>query len=98
MRYYRFTTNNEGVYAAGKRLLPEELIDEAWEKRKWLKKPDLPSGEYQFLFTKKGKEKYEETLFHVHQKYLENIVCHTVESDTIGEVVYQDEYQIVCKK
>lgn len=25
---YRFTTNNESIFSAGKRLLPQELIDE----------------------------------------------------------------------
>ncbi|MBS3093917.1 hypothetical protein J4456_05040 [Candidatus Pacearchaeota archaeon] len=63
---YRFTTNGEGVFSAGKRLLPKELIDEVNENRRWLTKPDLPEGNYQFLLTEKGMKKYEQTLFLSH--------------------------------
>ena len=53
---YRYTSNGEGVFSAGKRLLPENLVDEAWEARKWMPKPKLPEGEYRFLLTPKGKK------------------------------------------
>ena len=94
----RYTTNGEGVWSAGKRLLPEDLVDEANENRKWLPKPNLPPGEYQFFLTEKGKSKYESTLLHTHDKYLPDIKCELLEESALGEIVYQDEWQIVVKK
>lgn len=58
-KLYRYTANGEGIWSAGKRLLPEDLIEEAWEARKWMPKPQLPDGDYRFYLTEKGKEKYE---------------------------------------
>lgn len=92
---YRYTTNGEGVWSAGKRLLPEELIDEANKNRGWLSKPNLPPGNYIFWMTKLGKEKYENTLLKTHQKYLPNIKLEEKEYRSLGKIVYQDEYQIV---
>lgn len=77
-KLYRYTSNGEGIWNAGKRLLPEDLADEAWEARKWMTRPSLLDGEYRFFLTLKGKTQYEKTLLHVHRKYLSNIVCETV--------------------
>lgn len=95
---YRYTANGEGIWAAGKRLLPEELMDEAWEQRKWMPKPQLPEGEYRFFLTAKGKEQYEKTLLNTHKKYLTNIKSEEVDPTKIGEVVYEDEWQVVAKR
>lgn len=92
---YRFTTNGEGVFSAGKRLLPEELVPEVLENKKWLVKPDLKHGKYIFYLTEKGKEMYEKTLFHSHRKYLKNIKFETVRYKNLKKVVYEDEYQVV---
>ncbi len=97
-KLYRYTTNGEGVWAAGKRLLPKELVDEALEQRKWMPKPELPEGEYRFFLTEKGKDKYEKTLLNVHKKYLPNIKSEEVEPFKLGNVVYEDEWQVVVKK
>jgi len=72
-KLYRYTSNNEGIWSVGKRLLPEDLIDEAWENRKWMPKPELPEGEYRFFLTKEGKDHYKKTLLITHKKYLKNI-------------------------
>lgn len=37
MKLYRYLTNGEGVWSAGKRLLPLKLVDEANQNRAWLK-------------------------------------------------------------
>ncbi len=95
LKVYRFTTNGEGVFSAGKRLLPEELIDEVNENRKWLIKPNLPQGNYQFYLTEKGMKKYEQTLFLSHQKYLKNIKKETIERKNLKKIVYEDEHQVV---
>ncbi|MBI5126705.1 MAG: hypothetical protein HZA80_03005 [Candidatus Taylorbacteria bacterium] len=95
---YRYTSNGEGIFSAGKRLLPESLVDEAWEARKWMPKPSLPEGEYRFFLTEKGKVQYESTLLKVHQKYLSNIKMEEIDPHTIGEIVYHDEWQVVVKK
>jgi len=95
-KLYRYTTNGEGVWSAGKRLLPQELLAEANENRKWLIKPTLPEGEYRFFMTEAGKNKYEQTLLHTHNKYLPNIVCEEIDPKNIGPVVYEDEYQVVA--
>lgn len=92
---YRYTTNGEGVWLAGKRLLPNELIKEVNKNRSWLSKPQLPNENYTFWLTKLGKEKYEETLFKTHQKYLTNIKLEEKLYESLGKIIYQDEYQIV---
>lgn len=98
MKLYRYTTNGEGVWSAGKRLLPDNLIDEAFEQRKWMQKPQLPNGEYRFFLTEKGKEQYEKTLLNVHKKYLPNIKCEEIELSDNDEIVFTDEWQVVVKK
>ena len=97
MKLYRFTTNGEGVFSAGKRLLPEELVEEVLENKKWLLKPTLPEGDYRFYLTEKGKEVYEKTLFLSHKKYLENIKMENYNKAKLNDVVYEDEYQVVEK-
>ena len=96
-KLYRYTTNGEGVFSAGKRLLPEELINEAWENRKWLPKPSLSEGEYIFYLTQKGKEQYDKTLLNVHKKYLPNIKLEEIERKNVSGIIYEDEWQVVLK-
>ena len=96
-RIYRYTSDDEGIFSAGKRLLPEELVDEVIEKKKWLKKPDLPEGNYRFYLTEKGNEKYEQTLLHSHKKYLKNINLEEYSRENLNKIIYEDEYQIVEK-
>ncbi|MDO8407904.1 MAG: hypothetical protein Q7S95_01560 [bacterium] len=96
-KLYRYTADGEGVWSAGKRLLPENLIEEANEQRAWLYKPTLPAGNYRFFLTEKGKRRYEQTLLHTHRKYLGSIRCEEIDASTVGEIVYQDEHQIVTR-
>jgi hypothetical protein len=78
--------------------LPKHLIKEVNEARKWLKKPDLPAGNYTFYLTEQGKKKYEETLLQLHMQYLENIQVEESLLNPKSEIVYQDEDQIVIKQ
>lgn len=97
-KIYRFTTNSEGVFSAGKRLLPEELVDEVEVNRKWLSKPRLDKSKnqkYRFYLTEKGKEKYKKTLFISHKKYLPNIKLDIINKTELGKIAYEDEYQVV---
>lgn len=94
-KIYRYTTNGEGVFSAGKRLLPEELIDEVNQNRKWLVKPNLQKGNYRFYLTKKEKEKYEKTLMSSHKKYLPNIKLEIINRSKLGKIIYEDKYQVV---
>jgi hypothetical protein len=98
VKLYRYTTDGEGTWSAGKRLLPEKLVGKVNKARKWLKKPDLPEGNYTFYLTQLGKDKYEQTLLHLHKQYLDKIKLEEslLEPDSI--VVYQDEYQVVVKQ
>ena len=101
MTLYRYTSNGEGVWSAGKRSLPSELVDEANENRKWLVKPNLPEGDYSFYLTEKGKEMYEKTLLKTHRKYLTNIRLETVSLEDLihfGNLVYQNNLQVVIQK
>ncbi len=98
MNLYRYTSNGEGIWSAGKRLLPENLVAEAFEQRKWLPKPVLPIGEYVFYLTEKGKEKYEKTLLNVHRKYLKDIQCEKIVEFDAGRIVYHDDWQVVLRK
>lgn len=99
---YRYTAEGEGIFSAGKRLLPENLVEEANEARKWMPKPNLPpEDDYRFYLTLKGKEQYEKTLLLVHQKYLKDIAVKKIPLETvnqIGPVVYEDEWQVAVKK
>ena len=95
MKIYRYVTNNEGVWSAGKRLLPSELIDEVNKNRSWLKKPDLPDGNFRFWMTDNGNSKYLDTLYKSHTKYLPNIEVIESDSSELGKIVYEDEHQIV---
>jgi hypothetical protein len=97
LKLYRYTSNGEGIFTIGKRELPESLVDEAYENRKWLPKPNLPEGEYRFYLTLKGKEKYEETLLNVHKKYLSNIKLEEY-IPTDEKIAYEDEWQVVLIK
>jgi hypothetical protein len=97
-KLYRYTSQGEGVWSAGKRLLPEHLAAAALEQRKWMPKPVLPDGDYVFYLTTKGKEQYEKTLLTIHSQYLPHILCQEIDSRTIGSIVYEDEWQIVVKK
>lgn len=96
-KLYRYTSNGEGIWSAGKRLLPTDLIDEAFEQRKWMPRPELPNGNYRFLLTEKGKEQYKKTLLKVHKKYLPNIKCEEINHSDIDAIVYEDEWQVVVK-
>ena len=95
MKVFRYVTNDEGVWSAGKRLLPKELVDEANKNREWLSKPSLPEGNFRFWLTEKGRDKYVETLLKTHKKYLENIVVIEDVIGNLGNFVYKDEYQVV---
>ena len=94
---YRFTTHGEGVFSAGKRLLPPALLSEVIEAKSWLPKPSLPRRTYRFYLTKKGKEKYEKTLLISHKKYLPDIRCKTILRSALKSIVYEDEWQVVDK-
>ena len=98
---YRYTSNGEGVFTIGKRILPAELADEALQARSWLPKPDLPAGnKYRFYMTEMGKEKYEQTLLLVHKKYLTDIKVETMSYEAVnslGDIIYKDEWQVVVK-
>ncbi len=92
---YRYTTNGEGVWSAGKRLLPEELVEEANKNRAWLKKPQLPEGNFRFWLTAQGLKMYEQTLLNTHKKYLPEIKLEKKEKDEFSNIVYEDEHQVV---
>lgn len=95
MKLYRYTTKGEGVFSAGKRLLPEILVAEILEAKKWLLKPTLSSGNYRFYLTEKGAKMYEKTLLNSHKKYLQEIKKEIVDSSKIKKIIYEDEYQVV---
>ena len=95
MKLYRYTTKGEGVFSAGKRLLPENLVEEVLEAKKWLVKPKLLKGNYRFYLTEKGKEVYERTLLKSHKKYLKDIKLEIIERRKIRNIIYEDKYQIV---
>jgi len=77
------------------RLLPPELVDEVNQNRAWLKKPNLPEGNFRFWLTELGKEKYKQTLYKTHQKYLPNITLEEKDKEDIMNIAYEDEFQVV---
>lgn len=94
---YRYTANGEGVFSAGKRLLPGALAADALSAREWIIKPKLPEGSYHFYFTEAGKVMYEQTLLRVHQQYLSNLRCEEIDPTTIGTIIYEDAWQVVTR-
>lgn len=95
MIVYRYLANGDGVWSAGKRLLPAELVGEANQNRAWLAKPELPDGNYRFWLTELGKDKYEQTLYKTHQKYLPDITVEEKDRKELGKIIYEDEFQLV---
>lgn len=95
LKLYRYKTNGEGIFQAGKRLLPSSLVEEGLEAKKWLKKPKLPKGRYVFYMTEKGKDLYEKTLLLSHKKYLKDIRREEISRSQLKNIIYEDEYQVV---
>ena len=99
---YRYTTQGEGTFSAGRRLidslgaeLKSEVLSVVANNKSWLTLPKLNERNLEFYWTELGKSKYEESFLPVHRKYLVNIVLETIEySELSGPVVYEDEYQI----
>ena len=57
----------------------------------------LDFGEYHFYLTQRGKEFYEKTLLPVHEKFLEDISCETVEKESLKYISHEDEFQVIEK-
>lgn len=92
---YRYTSAGEGVFSIGKRLIPNNLLAEVIEAKKWIPKPNLPEGKYCFYLTEKGCERYEKTLLNSHKKYLKDIHKETKKISELKKIVYRDEWQVV---
>ena len=97
MKLYRYTTHGEGVFSAGKRLLPDDLIEKVGDARSWLPKPQLPQGAYRFYLTEKGRELYTSRLKPLHEMYLDDIQMDIYERDDIDGAVYHDAWQVVFR-
>lgn len=95
--FYRYTSEREGVFSKGKQPLPQKLIAEVLEAKKWLPKPTLPEGKYAFYLTEEGNKRYIKTLLPLHKQYLTKITCEKVKKVTQKDIIYQDEYQVVVK-
>jgi hypothetical protein len=99
---YRYTTNGEGTFSAGRRLLntqPKEFIEKMLEvvrrNKSWLRLPELSMDNLEFYWTEEGKSKYEEDFLPMHRQYLPDIKLEVVNYDELpGEVVYEDEHQV----
>ena len=76
-------------------MLPQNLVEEVLEAKKWLTKPKLAEGNYRFYLTEKGKEIYEKTLLIVHKKYLLDIKMEFIDRNKVKNIIYEDEYQVV---
>jgi 8-oxo-dGTP pyrophosphatase MutT (NUDIX family) len=93
----RYESGGRGTWDVGKEEMPEELLQKILESKAWLKRPELPEGEYTSYFTPSGAEKYEKTLLPIHRKYLAEIDKKQQErSDT--EPAYEDEHQVLYEK
>jgi hypothetical protein len=101
-KLYRYTTNGEGTFSAGRRLLdsqPPEFIAKVLEvvkkNKEWLILPELEEGNLEFYWTELGKEKYESGVYLIHKKYLPDIQLETISDEELqGKVVYRDMYQV----
>ena len=96
-KLYRYALNGEGIFSAGKRLLPKELVEEIDKIRGSMPNPNLPKGNYRFYLTEKGKKIYLKNYYPIHKKYLAEIKCESIEKNKLNEIIYEDEYQIVEK-
>lgn len=92
---YRYTTDGKGVFRAGKEQMPEELIEEILEAKKWLANPGASHEGSTSYFTPEGAKKYEETLMPLHKKYLKNIVKEEILRTKLGDAIYKDEHQVL---
>ena len=93
----RYESGGRGTWDVGKEKMPEELLQQVLESKAWLKRPELPEGEYTSYFTPSGAEQYEKTLLPIHRKYLSEIVKKQQgRPDT--EPAYEDEHQVLYTK
>ncbi len=101
-KLYRYTTNSEGTFSAGRRLLddqPQERIDRILEgvkkNKEWLIRPELEEDNLEFYWTEKGRERYEKNFLPIHKEYLPNIQMDTINLSALpGKIIYTDENQI----
>jgi hypothetical protein len=99
---YRYTTNGEGTFSAGRRLidslsadLKAEVLSVVAKNKSWLTLPALSMDNLEFYWTELGRQKYEESFLVVHQKYLPNIqFIVTTYEQLSGPIVYEDIYQV----
>lgn len=99
---YRYTTNGEGTFSAGRRLLDTQTPDFiakvlaiVAKNKDWLVLPELEYDNLEFYWTESGKKKYEEGFLPSHSEYLPNIQLEIIKYDELkGKVVYEDEYQV----
>lgn len=102
---YRYTSNGEGTFSAGRRLLdeqPKEFIDRmvqvVKDNKQWLVLSRIEHDNLEFFWTEKGKEEYEKTFLPMHREYLPNIeITEVKREELLGEIVYEDEHQIGIK-
>ncbi|MBI4116186.1 hypothetical protein HY449_00400 [Candidatus Pacearchaeota archaeon] len=96
-KLYRYASNGEGVFSAGKRLLPKELVPEIDKIRGSIPKPNLKNGNYRFYLKSKGKKVYLKNYYPIHKKYLKNITIEKVSYNKLKNIIYEDECQVVEK-
>lgn len=101
-KLYRYTTNGEGTFSAGRRFLdtqPKDFIEKMLEvvkrNKSWLRLPELPIDNLEFYWTEEGKLKYDAEFLLMHKRYLPNIKLDKVSYDALpGDIVYEDKHQV----
>lgn len=96
---YRITSNGVGIYEVLKQRMSaknwKEFLDS--DACKWLPKPDKYTAQCRSYFTKAGIDKYNELVAPIVDKVIgNNITFETFKKEDIGDIIYQDEYQIVA--
>jgi hypothetical protein len=90
---YRYTAGGKGIFMAEDALTPPELRPAVEAGKEWLPKPYL-KGKCRFYMTPKGRDMYEIILRPIHEAYMPPITREEVRRSDLGEVVYEDEYQV----
>lgn len=90
---YRYTSAGKGIFMQEDDLTPPELRPKVEKAKEWLPAPHLDC-ECRFWMTEKGRAMYESILKPLHAQYMPPIEREQMPRSDLGEVVYEDEFQV----
>lgn len=98
-KYYRITYNEKGIYNELKKMVDintwKALL--ASNEINWLPKPPSYAENNKSYFTEKGYKKFIQNVLPIMEKYLSKDKIKISSSQSLENIIYEDEYQVVTK-